>query len=137
MHFIHITKILERITNLGFVLCDVRANASRAFPHGCMMAARAPAVVSAFKAGNDKTKNYASYFCPFIKKANFFPELLSRVLLMSVARKDSHGHPHSKGDWKKCQDCQNWLIMWDISLPLTKAELVNEGRVENRSGVGN
>lgn len=37
-----------------------------------MMAAKAPTIMSAFKAGNDNTKNYASHFCPFIKKAKFF-----------------------------------------------------------------
>ena len=48
-----------------------------------MRAAVAPAIVSAFKAGNDKkTKSCASHFCLFIKKAKIFPELLSEILLM-------------------------------------------------------
>lgn len=37
------------------------------------VAAIAPAIMSAYEARNNKkTKSYASHFCPFIKKANFF-----------------------------------------------------------------
>ena len=56
MHFSHITTILERITNVDFMLSDVRANVSWPFLHGCKMAAIAPAIMSEFKAGNDKKK---------------------------------------------------------------------------------
>lgn len=126
MPFSHITIIPERITAVDFRLSDVRANVSWPFPHGCKMAAIAPAIMSAFKAGNDKkTKSNVSHFCPLIRKVKSFPEMFSRVLLMFLpARRDSHAYPSCREVGKKNeQDCQEWLITWgpDIALPQIKA----------------
>lgn len=113
MHFSHRTKILERITNDDFMLSNVRAIASWPFPSGLKMATIAPAIMSAFKAGSDKkTKNYASHFCPFIRKAKGFPELFFRVLLMSYWPEEVHVGTLAAREVGKNEeeDCQDWLI---------------------------